>query len=34
MINIRYCRECGNAYDSIECPYCREKKEREKDGTK
>lgn len=24
MLNIRYCKKCKEAYDFMECPYCRE----------
>lgn len=29
MINIKYCKKCGRAYDFEECPYCRKEKIKE-----
>jgi len=32
MIHIKYCKKCKRAYDFIECPYCRKKKEDRESG--
>lgn len=26
MINIKYCEDCGQAYDYHECPFCKEER--------
>ncbi len=32
MIHLKKCRKCKKAYDIEKCPFCRIKKEEEKNG--
>ena len=27
-INVKYCEDCGNAYDYYEYPFCREQRKK------